>query len=333
MSEDRPAIGRASVGGTSLEMTRLVFGTGPLGGLFAPVDATSAAESLEAAWAVGVRAYDTAPHYGAGMAEERLGAFLRDKPRQDVVVSSKVGRLLVPTDDDVEGVEGFYGTPRRKRVRDYSRDGVRRSIEQSCERLGLDRVDIALIHDPDDYEQVAVSEAYPALHELRDEGTVTAIGVGMNQVAMVERFVRDTDLDCVLIAGRYSLLNATAADTLFPLCEAKGVSVLVGGVYNSGILADPSEGATYDYAPAPREVLERVEAIRAVCARYGVALPAAALHFVLANPAVTAAIVGARSALEVRENAGHLDARVPSELFDELASAGLVPFGGDIGRR
>lgn len=315
---------RAGLGRTGLVLTRLVLGCAPLGGLFAPVDEQDARRALEVAWEEGVRAFDTAPHYGVGLSEQRLGSFLADRQRAEVVVSTKVGRLLVDTDEDVEGAEGFFGTPRRTRVRDYSCSGVRRSIEQSCERLGLDRVDIALIHDPEDYAEIALAEAYPALHELRDEGVVGAIGLGMNQVELVQRFVEETELDCVLVAGRYSLLDATAGERLFPACRERNVAVIAGGVYNSGVLADPRPGATYDYLPAPPELLARVERIRAACERHGVPLARAAVHYVLAHPAVTAVVLGARSAREVHENAGHVRASVPAELFDELAAEGLV---------
>ncbi len=324
-------IEQRELAGTGVALTRLVLGCAPLGGLFAPVSDEDAAATLDAAWRAGIRAFDTAPHYGVGLAEERLGAALRSWPRAQVAVSSKVGRLLVPTDEDVDGAEGFFATPRRRRVRDDSRDGVRRSVEQSLERLGTDHLDIALVHDPDDHFAAARDAAIPALVELRDEGVVRAVGVGMNQTAMLERFVAETDIDCVLVAGRYSLLDASAAAGLFPACQARGVAVLAAGVFNSGILADPRPGATFDYAPASADLVERATAIRAVCGRHGVAIAAAALHYVLAHPAVTAAVVGARSAYEVSENVRHLATPVPSELFDELEAEGLLaaPVSGD----
>jgi D-threo-aldose 1-dehydrogenase len=323
LAEDA-AIAAVPLGGTTLEVGRMILGCASIGGLYSPVDADTVAEALAAAWDAGVRTFDTAPHYGVGLSEERLGAFLAGKERSEFVVSTKVGRLLVPTQDDVEGVEGFFGTPRRRRVRDYSRDGVRRSIEASCERLGLDRVDIALIHDPDDHWQAAVSEAYPALDELRREGAVTAIGAGMNQSAMLERFVAETDIDCVLAAGCYSLIETSAAERLFPACRDAGVAVLAAGVYESGILANPRPGAPYRYAAAAPDLVVRVQRIAAVCARYDVALPTAALHYVLAHPDVTAVVIGARSAENVRQNVAWLGDVVPHELFEELASEGLV---------
>jgi D-threo-aldose 1-dehydrogenase len=349
-----------ALGRSGLRVTRMMFGGAPIGGLFAPVTEQAARATLEAAWAAGVRAFDTAPHYGAGLSEQRLGAFLAGLPRQEYVLCTKVGRLLVPAGRDVEGADGFYGTPRLRRVRDYSRDGVRASLEASLRRLGTDRVDVALIHDPDDHAEQALAEAYPALAELRAEGVIGAIGVGMNQTAMLKWFAERADLDCVLVAGRYSLLDASAADSLLPACQERGVAVLAGGVFNSGILADPVKGAgealrgageagagtggaetgeagagereagwraTYDYRPARAEVVERAGRLRAVCARYGLPLAAVALRFALRHPAVTAAVVGARSAEEIRADAGYLAADVPDELFAELAEAGLIPAG------
>jgi D-threo-aldose 1-dehydrogenase len=195
----------------------------------------------------------------------------------------------------------------------------------SLERLGRDRADIALIHDPDKYAELALTEAYPALKELRDDGVVGAIGVAMNHVDVLTWLVERTELDCVLIAGCYSLLDVPAADQLFPACEKRGVSVLAAGVYRSGILADPRPGAHLDYVPAPSPVVEQVDRIRSVCDRHGVPLAAAALQFVLAHPAVTAAVVGAASAQEAHENAAHFRFAVPEELFEELAAAGLTP--------
>jgi D-threo-aldose 1-dehydrogenase len=318
------AIARVPMAGGKLEISRMTLGCASIGGLYSATDAQTASGALATAWDAGVRTFDTAPHYGVGLSEERLGAFLADKGRSEFVVSTKVGRLLVATDEDVEGAEGFFGTPQRTRIRDYSRDGVRRSIEQSCERLGLERVDIALIHDPDDYWEVAIGEAYPALDELRREGVVTAIGAGMNQAAMLERFVNETDIDCVLAAGCYSLIEDSAAQSLFPACRDAGVAVLAAGVYESGVLANPRPGAKFRYADAPPELVARVERIAEVCAGHGVALAAAALHYVLAHPDVTAVVIGARSAENVQQNVDYLNQAVPQQLFDELAAEGLI---------
>jgi D-threo-aldose 1-dehydrogenase len=300
---------------------RLVFGGAPIGGLYAPVSGEVAAATLEAAWAAGIRAFDTAPHYGVGQSEQRIGDFLAGRRRDDFVVSTKIGRLLVPAAGPVDGAEGFYGTPGRRRVRDYSADGALRSLDESLRRLRLDRVDIALIHDPDEYLAEALDGAYPALARLRAEGAVGAIGVGVNSTSVAEWFVSRCDLDCVLIAGRYTLLDDTAARSLFPLCVSRGVAVLAAGVFNSGILADPRDGARYDYAPAAPGVLARARRIRDVCGQYGVPVAAAALRYVLRHPAVTAAVVGARAPQEIRADAGYLSAAIPESLWADLGLA------------
>ena len=328
MSAAPAELGAVRIGETGVVMSRLVLGTAPLAGLFAPVTAEDAEVALAAASEVGITTFDTAPHYGAGLAEERLGAYVAGRPRDAFVVSTKVGRLLIDTDGEVDG-EGFFGAPRRRRIRDYSRAGVRKSLEASLGRLGLDYIDLLLIHDPDDYGEIAFGETVDALYELRAAGVVGAIGVGMNEVAMLERFVDETDIDAVLVAGRYSLLDNSAATRLLPRCRERGVAVIAGGVYNSGILAKPGPGATFNYVAAPSDVLARVEAIGAHCDRHGVALPAAALHYVLANDAVSAVVIGARSAAEVRENAEHFATVVPPALYFELAGAGLIaPIAG-----
>jgi aryl-alcohol dehydrogenase-like predicted oxidoreductase len=311
--------GPALPSGLSLGTVPLVFGGAPIGGLYAPVSDEVAAGTLAAAWAAGIRAFDTAPHYGAGLSEQRIGEFLAGRPRDGFTVCTKVGRRLVPAAGDVEGAEGFYGTPPLTRVRDYSRDGVLRSLEESLRRLGLDRVDIALIHDPDDFLTQAADGAYPALADLRAQGTVRAIGAGMNSAAALTWLVERCDVDCVLVAGRYTLLDDSAAGTLFPLCLRRGVTVLAGGVFNSGILAGAGDRATYDYAPAPPAVLARARRMRDACARHGVPLAAAALRFTLRHPAVTAAVVGARTPEEVTSDVADLSTPIPDALFQELS--------------
>jgi D-threo-aldose 1-dehydrogenase len=242
------------------------------------------------------------------------------------VVSTKVGRLvrsLAP--GETVDPEGFAGEPPGKRVWDFSRDGVRRSLEESLERLGLDRVDIVLVHDPDDHEREAYEQAFPALAELRDQGVVRAIGAGMNQAGMLTRFVRDLDLDLVLVAGRYSLLDQRALAELLPACAARGTAVVVGGVFNSGLLADPRPGATFDYAPAPPELVDRAVRLAEVCARHGVPLRTAALAFPFGHPAVTSVLVGARSAAEVEDAVASFERPGPAELWAELVATGLLP--------
>jgi D-threo-aldose 1-dehydrogenase len=296
----------------------LVFGGAPIGGLYAPVSDEEAAATLAAAWDAGIRAFDTAPHYGVGLSERRIGDFLAGRPRAEFAVSTKVGRRLIPATGTTDGADGFYGTPALSRVRDYSGDGARRSLEDSLRRLRLDRVDIALIHDPDEHLAEALDGAYPALAGLRADGTVGAIGVGVNSASPAEWFVTRCDLDCVLVAGRYTLLDDSAAGSLFPLCLARGVAVLAGGVFNSGILADPADGARYDYAPAAPGVLARARRIAEVCARYDVPVAAAALRYVLRHPAVTAAVVGVRTPGEVRADTGYLDLPIPDGLWADL---------------
>lgn len=307
-------LGRSGVG-----VSRMGLGTAPLGGLFSAVGDRQAADTLEAAWAAGIRYYDTAPHYGAGLAERRLGAYLTGtgRSRQDCTVSTKIGRLLVPG-HSAQGDEAFHGEPGLLRVRDYSAEGVYRSLAESLERSGLDAFDVVLIHDPDDHWEEAATGAYPALDRLRAEGAVRAIGAGMNQTAMLTRFVTETDLDCVLVAGRYSLLDRSAADELLPTCAEREVGVLVGGVFNSGILANLAPDATYDYAPAPEAVRRRALALGQRCAAHGVALAAAALRFPLRHPAVTGVVVGARSPQEITVNVAHATAPIPEELWAAL---------------
>jgi len=325
VSRDPASPPTVPVGGSGVRVTRLVFGGAPIGGLFAAVDDGAAQATLEAAWEAGIRAFDTAPHYGVGESERRIGRFLAGRPRGDYVLSTKVGRLLRPAAGDyADGAEGYFGTPQLTRVRDYSRDGVLASLEASLGRLGVDRVDIVLIHDPDEHGPEALDGAYPALAKLRAEGVIGAVGVGMNQVEMLEWFLPRADLDCVLVAGRYTLLDTRAAVSLFPECLRRGVAVLAAGVFNSGVLVDPAPGATYDYEPAAADVMDRARRIGAASARYGLPIGAAALQFTLRHPAVAAAVVGARSPAEIAADAGYLARDVPDALFDELAAEGLI---------
>lgn len=243
-------------------------------------------------------------------------------------MSTKVGRRLVPGAGRSES-EGFHGDPTLVRRRDYSAEGVYRSVAESLERMGLDRFDLLLVHDPDDQWDAALAGAVPALQRLRAEGAVRAIGAGMNQTGMLARFVRETDLDCVLVAGRYSLLDRSAAEELLPLCRERGVGVVAATVFNSGVFADPRPGSTFDYAPAPVPVLERALALRDRCAAYGVPLAAAALQFPLRHPDVTAVLVGARSPQEVRANDRLARLPVPDALWAELVEpTGPVHLGG-----
>ncbi|WP_342779846.1 aldo/keto reductase [Lacisediminihabitans profunda] len=318
--------GRA-LGRAGLEVGPYAFGVAPLANLGHEVTEEDAASALEAAWSAGVRYFDTAPHYGLGLGERRLGAFLATKPRNEFVLSTKVGRVLV---DNPLGVqpddEGFDVRSPLARRRDYSADGVRRSLDDSLERMGLDRIDAVFVHDPDEFFREALEGAFPALDQLRREGVIASYGAGMNQSAMLADFVLNTDLDVVMCAGRYTLLEQGALDDLLPAASARGVSVVAAAVFNSGLLARdrPAPGSTYDYAPASVELLARVGAIADVCEANGVSLPAAALQFTLGHPAVATVCTGARSAEQVRRNAGLFDLTIPDSLWADLASAGLL---------
>jgi D-threo-aldose 1-dehydrogenase len=271
----------------------------------------------------GMRYVDTAPHYGAGRGEERLGRALAaaGAPRTSYTVSTKVGRLLVPlAPGEPPEPAGFADPPPYKRRWDWSRDGIMRSFESSLRRLGLDRVDIAYLHDPDDHEDEVYATAYPALAALRDEGVLGAIGAGMNQTAMLTRFVERLDLDVVLCAGRYTLLDRSAERDLLPACLRRGVSVVIGGVYNSGLLADPRPGSTFDYAPAAESLLDRARELRDACAAYGVPLRAAALRFPLRHPAVASVLVGCRTPDEVDDNVDMFARDIPDPLWADLAA-------------
>ncbi|CAM5309161.1 aldo/keto reductase [Streptomyces pilosus] len=319
---------RRRLGRSRVEVTALAFGSAGIGNLYTEVGEQEAHEAVEAAWQRGIRSFDTAPHYGLGLAERRLGAALRAHPRARYTVSTKVGRRLEPAGaggDDLD--DGFAVPATHRRVWDFSADGVRRTLEASLLRLGLDRVDVVYLHDPDDHAEQAFREAYPALERLRAEGVVGAIGAGMNQSAMLTRFVRDTDVDVVLCAGRHTLLDQSALSDLLPAALERGRSVVVGGPFNSGLLADPRPGATYDYARAPAELLDRALRIKAAAERHGTTLRAAALAFCAAHPAVASVLAGARSAAEVHDCADQFAAPVPTALWQELRAAGLLPPG------
>jgi D-threo-aldose 1-dehydrogenase len=294
----------------------LGLGCAPLGGLFRSMTDAQSRAVVRRAREAGMRYFDTAPLYGHGTSEHRLGAALRVGGRRDFVVSTKVGRLVVP---DPQGCsELFADAPPSRVVFDFSRDGILRSLDESLNRLGLDRVDIVYLHDPDDFADRAIAVAYPVLHALRDQGVVGAIGVGMNQPALPTRFVRETDIDVVLLAGRYTLLDRSGADELLPACLERGVSVVAGGVYNSGVLADPRPGVPYNYATAPPEVLARARRLEARCASYGVPLKAAAIQFPLRHPAVACVLASARNVDELEENLAMFGFEVPAPLWAEL---------------
>lgn len=316
---------RVRLGRADLTVTRLGLGTAPLGNLYDPVTEEAALATVGSAYEHGIRLFDTAPLYGHGRAEQRLGAALAQLPG-DVVVCTKVGRLLRKRDPG-SGKERsmFVDTPAVSPVLDYSRDGVLRSVEESLERLGVDRVDVLHIHDPDEHHDQALNEAFPALAELRSQGVTRAVSAGMNQAAMLARFAREADFDCFLVAGRYTLLDQSALDELFPVCAERGIGLMVGGVYNSGILASPEPGARYDYEPADMSLVMRAQRLAEVCARHGVPLKAAAVQFASGHPAVTTVVIGARSAAEIEENVTMAACPVPEDLWAELRDEGLLP--------
>ncbi|PTA45156.1 aldo/keto reductase [Micromonospora sp. RP3T] len=315
-------LGRSTVG-----VTTVGFGAAGIGNLYRTVADDVARDAVDAAWRAGIRYFDTAPHYGLGLSERRLGAVLAGRPRDEFTVSTKVGRVLVPSPDTAhlrDEAGGFDVPADHVRRWDFSADGVRRSLESSLARLRLDRVDVVLIHDPDDHWRQAVEEAYPALHELRAQGVVGAIGVGMNQWQMLERFVTETDVDTVMLAGRYTLLDQSAARTLLPRCRERGVGVLAAGVFNSGVLATETPGRNYDYGPIPDDLYARALRITEVCRTHGVTLPQAAMAFVARHPAVATLVLGAKTEAQVERNVALAAAPVPDALWTDLVAEGLI---------
>ena len=314
------------IGTTGVSVTRLGLGGAPMGGLFTTAGAQTADATIRRGYELGIRFFDTAPLYGRGKSERFYGQGLGGFDRDSYTLSSKVGRVLDPN-ESASGEDDLYvEVPPYDVVFDFSRDGVLRSVEESIERLGLDRLDIALIHDPDDHWEQAIGEAYPALAELRSQGVVGAIGAGMNQWEMEARFAREGDFDCFLLAGRYTLLDYSGLEELLPLCEQKQISVILGGPYNSGVLAsDLGPETTYFYQRTPPEVLETARRIKAVCDRHDTLLKAAALQFGLAHPAVAATIPGPRNPAEVEENLAMARFDTPSDLWSELKAEGLIP--------
>jgi D-threo-aldose 1-dehydrogenase len=303
----------------NLDLGRVGLGTAPIGGLYSPVEDDAARATIERALERGVRLVDTAPLYGYGIAERRVGAALASRPRGDYVLATKVGRLLRPggAPDPTQTADSTLMP-----VFDFTYDGTLRSVEESLERLGLDRVDVVHIHDPDHHFEAALTGAYPALDRLRAEGTIGAVGAGMNQPEMLCRFAREAEFDCFLVAGRYTLLDQSARAELLPLCEKRGIAVILGGVLNSGLLAG---GTTFNYHPAPAGWVERARAVERVCERHGVRMTAAALQFPLAHPAVRCILVGARSTSELDEDLDLLATPVPPDLWEELRAEGLLP--------
>jgi D-threo-aldose 1-dehydrogenase len=302
------------LGRSALPVTELGFGAAPIGNLYTAIDDETAHATVEAAWNAGIRYFDTAPHYGLGLSEQRLGASLAHRPRDEFTISTKVGRVLVPnpapTGSDL-AANAYAVSDDLTRLRDYSRDGVRRSLDASLERLGVDHVDIIYIHDPQDYMEPALREAIPALVELREQGVVKAIGAGMNYVEPLLRFVTETDVDVVMVAGRWTLLDRSAAP-LLDACRQRNVSVVAAAPFNSGLLAKPwpADGAYFDYEPAPAIVLERARELARECEAVGVELPHAALRFPLQQAVVACVVAGMRTPAQVKACAAWIDADV-----------------------
>lgn len=319
------------IGKTGLRVTRLGLGGAPLGGLFESVREEDARATLSTAYGAGIRYFDTAPFYGHGRSELRLGAFLRERPRDEFVLSTKVGRVLVPAAEEAIEDHHYKDVLPLNPVFDFSADGILRSFESSLDRLGLDRIDILHLHDPDAHYRAVVDEAFPALSRLREEGRIAGIGAGMNQWEMLYDFAREADFDCFLLAGRYTLLDQSALPKLLPECVKRGISILIGGPYNSGVLAAGSRGSGhYNYErPAPA-ILEKVARLETVAGRHEVPLKAAALQFPLAHPAVVSVIPGARTAAEVEENVRMFAHPIPSAFWSELLAERLLPEGAPI---
>jgi D-threo-aldose 1-dehydrogenase len=330
--------------GRRLSFTALGFGTAPLGNLYRSIDNAQALQTLQQAWSLGVRYYDTAPLYGLGMGETRLGAFLRERPRDEFVLSTKIGRVLQRcAPGDREGIGKFFDVPSRRVIYDYSYDGVMRSLDASFERLGVDRVDVVLCHDIDIFTHGSAEASAQrtrefldggvrALSDLRSQGVVAAIGIGVNEWQVSETVARNSDVDLFLLAGRYTLLEQESLDSFLPLCERKGMGVIIGGPFNSGILATgPKPGAFYNYDPAPAQILERVRAIEAVCTAHGVALRDAALQFPLLHPAVVCVVPGGITPAEVAGNAAGMSRPIPPALWQQLVHEGLLRADAPIG--
>ena len=329
---------KALLGAAGIRVTRLGFGGAGLGNLYREVPERTVAETLDRAWEQGIRYFDTAPYYGFGLSEARLGAYLRGRDRNSFVLSTKAGRLLAPANHIKSAAErcGFCSPMPFEPVLDYSQDGVLRSFEASLERLGLERIDLLLLHDIGelthgaDHPAVfaeAMDGGYRAMERLRGEGLVRAIGLGVNEWEVCDQAMDHGDFDCFLLAGRYTLLEQGALDRFLPRCQARGIAVIVGGPYNSGILATGVLGGgqpRYNYEPAPDAVIKRVRRIERICREFAVPLPAAALQFPLAHAAVASVIPGLASGSDVRQALAHYRHSVPSAFWQALRDAGLM---------
>lgn len=325
---------RRRLGRVDLDVSAFALGTAPIGNLFKVVSEEESEAMFRTAWDAGVRYYDTAPMYGHGLAELRCGHSLRWKPRDDYVLSSKVGRLLKPARrSDIDFAPWRDGAAFSMAF-DYSYDGTMRAFEDSLQRLAVERMDICFIHDIDVYTRGAeqpevfrraMDGCWKALEKLRSEGSLKAIGVGVNEWEVCLEALKQRDFDCFLLAGRYTLLEQHALGEFLPLCEQRGAAVVVGGGFNSGILATGARaGARYNYAPAPADIMQRVAAIEKVCAEYAVPLPAAALQFVLAHPAIASFIAGACSVQQLQQNLDWFSHPIAPQFWRELQRRGLL---------
>ena len=330
--------------GATISFTEMGMGTAPLGNLYRAIPEKDAQSSLEAAWKAGIRYFDTAPFYGLGLAENRLNQFLRGRKRSDYIVSTKVGRLLKVCEPEKRaGIGKFFATPARAEIFDYTYDGIMRSLEFSLERLGLDYVDILYVHDVDTYThgseavrdvhvKTLMGSGYKALQKLRDEKVIKAFGAGINEWQVCEILAAQGDFDLFLLAGRYTLLEQEALNSFLPLCEKRGMGIVLGGAYNSGILATGAKnGAKYNYDPAPKHILDRVRKIEAVCKAHKVKLPEAALRFPVKHPSVVSLILGMVTPKEVSLNVKTLSAQIPKALWKDLKAQGLMHAGAPVG--
>ena len=314
-----------------LSLTEIGLGVAQFGNLNRETTDAESTAAIDAGWDEGIRYFDTAPHYGIGTSERRLGAALAGRPRDEYVLSTKVGRALVPTPEraaagETDEENGFLVPADFRREWDFSRDGILRSLDESLTRLGLDRIDVVYLHDPDERWEQASTEGIQALIELREQGVVGAVGAGMNQSAMPAAFIREFDIDIIMLAGRYTLLEQTALDDLMPLALERGVGIVAAAVYNSGLLsrAVVPDDASFNYQTAPPELVARARAIAAICESHGVTLPDAAVQFPLLHPAVVSVVLGTRTAEQARDGVARYSVPIPPALWTDLVSAGYI---------
>lgn len=329
-----PVLRTRTIDRGDIDVTVIGYGGAPIGNIFRAISAADAQAQIEAAWSAGIRAFDTAPMYGHGLSEHRLGHALLDHDREDYVLSTKVGRTLIPAPRGTFDTGVWVNVPPLRAEFDYSYDGVLRQVEDSLQRMCQDRFDMLFVHDIDRYThgdaqpqrfQEAIAGAFPALIRLRDEGLVKAIGVGVNEADVCEDVVNQVDVDVLLLAGRYTLLEQEPASNLLPLCTERNVSVVLGGVFNSGILATgPVPSAKFTYAPAPPDIMAKAAMLDAVCKNHNVPLPAAAIQFAMAHPAVKQAILGARTVEQQAQNLAWVDTAIPADFWRDCRKDGLI---------